>query len=598
MNNAPKTSIKSHIHQASGKEPADLVIKNINIVNVANGTIETGDIAICGNTIIGVYDEYHGKEEIDGTGLYAAPGFIDTHLHIESSLVTPYEFERMVLPLGTTTAVPDPHEMANVIGTEAFDYFLNCAAGTIMDLEVHLSSCVPATPIGTSGATITSSDIEKYKDRAHGLAEVMNIPGVMNADEDMVRKLELYRDGHIDGHMPGVGLSPDHGPMINTLAAAGISTDHECSTMIEATEKQKRGIHILIREGTAAKNLEALMPFITATNSFTSAFCTDDFHPADITEHGHINYIIEKAISLYDPNLHGYDKTQHIINVYRMASFGAAKAFGFKDRGEIAPNKKADIVLLNNLEACEVHSVIKNGKLVTEKLFESRPVVKAAGYNSVKNKDIFEADLQLPSKTSDNTIDLSIVKVLPNDLITPAEDVTLQVKDSVVQPDVTRDILKCAVIERHGKTNGNIGIGFVKGFEFENGAIAASVGHDDHNITVVGASDAEMVLAVNTIKKMGGGYVVVKGDQIEAALPLPIAGLMSDQSYETVAEQEQAIRTAAQSLLPDQKAGLPQPLISLAFISLSVIPDIRICDAGITRNDGTGPKLVWDQRKP
>ena len=319
-------NLEQRIDQAMGNEKADLVIKNVTILNLKTGQKTIGDIAICDDKIVGVCDDYAGREQIDGTGLYATAGFIDTHLHIESSLVTPHEFERMVLPMGTTAAFPDPHEIANVIGTEAFDFFLESASTTIMDLMINLSSCVPATPIGTSGAIINAKDIAPYVTAAHthGLAEVMNIPAVINKDPDMMAKLGLFQDGHIDGHMPGLGLDlgldPAHGKMLNALSAAGIQTDHECSALTEAFEKQRRGINILIREGTAAKNLEALMPLITTENSFSTALCTDDFHPADIVAHGHINHLIAKAIVLYDPAMHGTDKDKHIMNVSRMPS--------------------------------------------------------------------------------------------------------------------------------------------------------------------------------------------------------------------------------------------------------------------------------------
>ncbi|MCI5060478.1 MAG: amidohydrolase family protein, partial [Alphaproteobacteria bacterium] len=410
-------------------------------------------------------------------------------------------------------------------------------------------------------------------------------------------KLQTFQSGHIDGHMPGLGLDmPAHGPLINAVGAAGILTDHECTTMKEALEKSKRGIRILIREGTGCKNLEALMPFITKENSYHTAFCTDDFHPADIAQEGHLNFIIRKAIELYDPELHGPDKQTHIENVYRIATYGAANIFGRNHGmhriGEIAPGAQADIVLLNNLETCDVASVIKSGREVREELFEQRPDVKPVGLHSVKIGKITPDHLKLKSDRTQ----IPVVNVIADNVLTTAATETLENVKGEVLGDVDRDILKCAVIERHGKTNGNIGIGFVRGFEFDKGAIAASVGHDDHNITVVGVSDEEMALAVNTLKDMGGGYVVVKDGKVLAKLALPIAGLMSDSCYQDVASIEDDIRKFCKTLIKNGKEGLPQPLISLAFISLSVIPDIRICDAGITRNTSTGPKLVWDQR--
>ena len=597
------TNLEQRIDAGQGHKKADLVIKNVNIMNMKMGKTYQGDIAIVDNQIVGVCDSYDGVEEIDGTGLYAAPGFIDTHVHIESSLVTPMEFDRMVLPRGTTTVICDPHEMANVRGTESFDFFFECAEAALLDIEVNLSSCVPATPISTSGAAIFAKDLIPYMDRALGLAEVMNIPGVLNKDPDMMQKLGLFQGRHIDGHMPGLGTDPSHGPMINALSAAGISTDHECSkqtpaherkapSITEIFEKMKRGVNILVREGTTAQNLEDLLEIITTENSYSTAFCTDDFHPADIIDNGHINHLIKKALALYDPEIHETSKERHIMNVYRMASYAAALNFGLHDKGLIEPNKRADIVLLSDPETCEIASVIKDGKVITEQSFENRPVVELKGLNSVHIDPITADKLQLKS---DNP-QIPVARVLPNDLITPGFDAELDIKDGALQPDLDKDILKCAVLERHGKTDGNIGIGFVNGFGFKDGAIAASVGHDDHNITVVGANDDDMALAVNTIRDMDGGYVVVKDGEVKAKLALPVAGLMSDQTFEDVAAQERDIRREALALSAEGNSPLTQPLQTLAFISLSVIPDVRICDVGITRNDGKGPVLVNDQR--
>lgn len=591
-------SLKAHIDTAMGRQQADLVVKNVNILDVRTGSIRKGDIAVCGETIVGIYDSYSGKTEIDGSGLYATPGFIDTHYHNESSLVVPAEFERMVLPMGTTTSIWDPHEIANVVGTEAFKFAQKSSAAAIMDIVVHLSSCVPATSIGTSGAVINAEDMKGFLATPPRVAEVMDLGSVLGGEADMMQKLEQGRDGFVDGHMPGVGLHPGDSQVLNALASANIRTDHESTTYDEAIMKRDRGISILIREGTACKNLEALMPYITTANSWISAFCTDDFHPADIVREGHLNYIIRKAISLYDPELNGPDKQAHIVNVYRIATYAAAQIgglnVGLKRRGELTPGAQADIVLIGDLEKCDVKNVIKKGRVVNEELFATRPAVAPVGLNSVKIGEIKPEQFRLAPRDGAN---VSVVKVQGTNILTEAVDTTLPIQNGYLERDTGRDILKAAVIERHGRTNGNIGIGFVQGFELGRGAIAATVGHDDHNITVVGVTDEEMALAVNELKAMGGGYVVVDGKDVLARLPLPVAGLMSDKSFEQVAQEEEAIRAAATSLAAPGKKGLPQPLIIMAFMSLSVIPDIRITDAGITRNAGTGPTLVWDQRK-
>jgi adenine deaminase len=585
---------------------ADLVIKNVTILNVLTDALEVGDVAIKDDIIVGVYDEYGGVQEVDGTGKFVVPGFIDTHLHIESSLVTPLEFDRMVLMKGTTTAFPDPHELANVIGTKAFDYFLECAAATVMDLRVNFSSCVPATNIGTSGARIMADDIAPYVNakHGHGLAEVMNLAAVLGCDPDMLRKIDMF--DHVDGHMPGV----TDGRALNHFAAHRIWTDHECTTMEEALEKHKRGIRVLIREGTGCKNLEALMPFITTERSYSTAFCTDDFHPADIVGEGHLDYVIRKAISLYDPALHGDDKDVHIANIYRMASYAAAEIFGMNSGrrryGEVAAGRVADLVLLNDLESCDVAQVIKDGQLVTEQSFENRPGVDLVGLNSIKSTEIDVAQLQIKSadlpaefEQQGDRVEFPVSEVYAGNVLTGEVLQSLAISDGAVQSDVTQDILKVAVVERHGNSNGNVGIGFVKGFGFNAGAIASSVGHDDHNITVVGANDDDMAAAVNAVTKMQGGYVAVKDGEVLASVSLPIAGLMSDRKFESVAADEVLLREMTDSLVADGHNKLPQPLISIAFIALSVIPNIRITDAGITRNpDGLGPTLIFDQRKP
>jgi adenine deaminase len=526
------------------------------------------------------------------------PGFIDTHVHVESSLVLPYEFERMVLPRGTTTAICDPHEIANVLGTPGLDFFLQSSAGMVMDLRVNLSSCVPATRIGTSGAVLGAPELALYASQAHGLAEVMSLADILDTDPDMMDKLNLFWDRHVDGHMPGIGREAAHRRMLNALAAVNIKTDHESTTMQEALAKQERGIRILIREGTGCKNLEALMPFITTANSFTAAFCTDDFHPADVVRDGHLDYVIRKAIALYRTDHHGADRWQHIVNVYRMASFAAAQIFGFNQqglnrRGEVVPGALADIVLLREIETCDVASVVKAGRPVTEHLFRTRPTITPVGHDSVKIRTVTAADFQLKSANPE----VVVIGVIPDNVLTSAIHARLEIRDGELCADSTRDILKAAVLERHGRSAGNIGIGFVSGFQLQRGAIASTVGHDDHNITVVGVKDQDMAIAVNALKAMGGGYVVVDDGGVVASLPLPVAGLMSETSFEETACREEEIRTTARALLNDGVAGLPQPLISTSFLSLSVIPDARLCDAGLTRNDGTGPRLVWDQRR-
>lgn len=581
------SALKNQIDQAMGREPADVVIKNVKILNVLTGDISAGDIAICGERIIGTHYSYKGKTEIDGSLLYAVPGFIDTHVHIESSLVTPHEFEKMVLPNGTTTIIADPHEMGNVLGTAAFDYFMNCRESLLVDMQLGLSSCVPSTPIGTSGARIDAKDIRSFAQAADThLAEVMDIAAVLNVNPDMLEKLEIFGNRHIDGHMPGVGMVPDRDrPILNALASAGIKTDHECSTIEEAREKMKRGIRILIREGTAAKNLEALIPLVNDKTAPLMAFCTDDYHPADIAENGHINHLIARSIGMYDELIHG-DEHGYITNIYRMASYSGADIFNLnrvaRPRGEISPGYQADIVLLKDLKTCDPVHVLKKGRIVTSESFKPAPEPDPRFLETVKCSALQPADLQI----SYNERGFTAIRVQENTLLTSAEQVSPPRYGNIVTADPDQDLLKAAVIERHGK-GGGVGLGFVRGFGFKKGAIACSVGHDDHNITAIGTNDEDISFAINRLRDLQGGYVVVENEKVLAELALPVAGLMSDQDNQSVTLREQAVRRAASQL----GGSLKQPFILAAFLALSVIPDARLTDKGLTRNDGTGPQL-------
>ena len=364
-------TIMRRVAQGQGHEPADLVIRNVRLFDLVTGDLIPTDIAICGDRIVGTYGEYVGVQTIDGAGRIAVPGFIDTHLHVESSLVTPFEFDRCVLPHGVTTAICDPHEMANVLGRAAFDYFLAAAERTIMDLRVNLSSCVPATSMETSGAVLNVDDLLAYRDhqKVIGLAEFMNIPGVLNGDPGCVDKLAAFADGHIDGHAPLM-----RGKALNGYLAAGISTDHEATAADEALEKVRKGMTVLIREGSVCKDLEALVPLLNVATSPFFAFCTDDRNPLEIAHEGHLDFLIRRAIEL------GVEP----LAAYRAASLSAATAFGLKDRGQIAPGKRADIVLLDDLERCQVSDVISAGRLVNDALFAGREIVSPVGLESVK----------------------------------------------------------------------------------------------------------------------------------------------------------------------------------------------------------------------
>ncbi|MFT8808529.1 adenine deaminase [Gluconobacter sp.] len=553
-------TIMRRVAQGQGREPADLVIRNVRLFDLVTGDLIPTDIAICGDRIVGTYGEYEGRQTIDGAGRIAVPGFIDTHLHVESSLVTPFEFDRCVLPHGVTTAICDPHEMANVLGRSAFDYFLSAAERTIMDLRVNLSSCVPATSMETSGAVLNVDDLLAYRDhpKVIGLAEFMNIPGVLNGDPGCVDKLAAFADGHIDGHAPLMRGKP-----LNGYLAAGISTDHEATTAKEALEKVRKGMTVLIREGSVCKDLQALVPLLTVSTSPFFAFCTDDRNPLEIAHEGHLDFLIRRAIEL------GVEP----LAAYRAASLSAATAFGLKDRGQIAPGKRADIVLLDDLERCEVSDVVSAGRLVDDALFASREIVQPVGLESVKlPRPVTVQDMRVEGSGSNRPV----MGLIPGQIITDFLHLDLPEKESSVLPDPGQDVAKVCVVARHGH-NDNIGRGFVRGFGLKAGALASSVGHDSHNICVVGTSDADMVCAVNHLEKTGGGFVAVRDGQVLAELRLPVAGLMSDAPYEDVRDDLIILRKAAK----DMGVVLEEPFLQLAFLPLPVIPHLKITDFGM-----------------
>ena len=556
--------LRRAILQGQGAEPADLVLKGGRFLDLVSGDLVSSDIAITGNRISGTFGSYSGRHEVDIAGKTVVPGFIDTHLHIESSLVTPLEFDRCVLRHGVTTAICDPHEIANVLGAEGIRFFLDSAAATIMDLRVQLSSCVPATHLETSGAALCAGDLKPFMDhpKVIGLAEFMNFPGVLAADPGALEKISLFSGRHIDGHAPLL-----RGMALNGYLAAGIRTDHETTTAAEALEKLSKGMHILIREGSVSKDLHALIPIMTERNAPFLALCTDDRNPLDIAEEGHLDFMIRTAIA---------EGVEPLV-AYRAASISAARAFRLHDRGLVAPGWRADLVVLDDLEACRVAQVISAGRIVNAALFETRADVQPVGYGSVKSNPVTPADFNMPG----NGRALPVIGVLPGKIITAHLTMDLPVREGLVQCDPAQDAIKVAVVERHG-INGNIGRGFVHGFGLKHGAIGSTVGHDSHNICVVGVSDADMALAVNHLREIGGGFVVVRDGAVLAELALPIAGLMSDRSFEAVRDALIPLRQAAKSL----GTVLPEPFLQVAFLPLPVIPHLKISDRGLVDVDG------------
>ena len=586
--------LQDTIDQAAGFKPADFLLKNAKVLNLVNGNIELSDIAINRRSgmIVSTYEQgLQGIEELDLEGeLFAVPGFIDCHVHVESSMVTPQVFDEAVLRRGTTTAFCDPHEISNVLGEDALRYFIASSENMIMDLMVGLSSCVPATGLETSGAALDATALAQFIDHpnVYGVAEFMSIGEVLDHNDIALEKLEKFADHHIDGHMPfGVTTA-----MMNAMKSCGIRNCHENTDLEHAREKLRRGIQVFIREGTVCKDANTLAALVNAFQSPFLGFCTDDRNPVDIAEEGHIDHIIRTLIA------EGAD----LATVYRIASWSAANHFGmasrntkgWKPRGLIAADNLADIVLLKNLEDCAIHSVYKAGRLVTQASFEQRESVKPVGYGSIRISKISSKDLRQWGSAQN----VDVIGLIKDQVVTTYQQMTVNSgPDNELLADPDQDIMHVAVIERHGRSNGNIARGFVQGFGVTQGAMAVSVGHDSHNITVVGTNVDDMVVAVNRIIDINGGKTVVKDGEIIGELALPVAGLMSDKTQVTETAQDQrALLQAVAQLESDWE----DPLMMLGFLPLCVIPDAKITDFGITRfNPAEGimkPALIDDQR--
>ncbi|WP_183695168.1 adenine deaminase [Rhizobium lusitanum] len=555
--------LERYIDQGVGREPADIVLKGGRFFDLVTGELVASDIAICGDRIVGTCGDYQGREEIDISGRIVVPGFIDTHLHIESSLVTPHEFDRCVLPYGVTTVICDPHEIANVLGTDGIQYFLDSSLETIMDIRVQLSSCVPATHLETSGADLPIEKLLPFRDhpKVIGLAEFMNFPGVVYKDPICMAKLDAFQGGHIDGHAPLL-----RGYDLNGYLSAGIRTEHESTTAEEALEKIRKGMHILVREGSVSKDLHALMPILTERLSPYLALCTDDRNPLDIAEQGHLDYMIRTAVA------HGVEP----LAIYRAASISAARAFGLRDRGLVAPGWRADLVIIDSLENCKAETVFSAGRRVTTELFATRKPVSPVGLDSVRASPINAADFGVPATEGES----SVIGVIPGKIITEHRRYRLPLKGNQTDLDLGNDIIKVAVIERHGK-NGNHANGFVQGFGLKKGAIASTVGHDSHNICVVGVNEDDMARAANRLSEINGGFVVVESGIVTGEIALPIAGLMSLEPYESVRDTLHHLRQAAYAL----GATLEEPFLQLAFLPLPVIPHLKISDRGLVDVD-------------
>jgi adenine deaminase len=552
------------IDQARRKGPADLVIKSVGIFDLTSGDIAKGDIAIAGDRIVGTHESYSGAMEINGNGLVAVPGFIDSHVHCESTLVAPLEFDRCVVPRGTTTAICDPHEICNVLGARGLRFFLKCAEVTVMDLRVQLSSCVPATHLETSGARLEAKDLLPFKKhpKVLGLAEMMNVPGVLNKDPVVLKKLAAFSDVQIDGHAPLLS-SYD----LNAYIASGMRNCHETTSVAEAREKLAKGMQILVREGTVSKDLAALAELITTERAPFLAFCTDDRNPLDIAEEGHIDYMIRAAIG----------RGVRPLDAYRAATWSAARHFGLFDRGLVAPGQRADIVLLEDLGTAKVHSVICRGAPVTPDRFRTRPDVGLVGLDSMKLRPVTANTFHVPAGAGESP---PVIGIRPGQILTDRLAINVSSREGAFVADPHLDILKVAVLGRH-TSHGSVGHGFVKGFGLVRGAIASSIGHDSHNVCVIGCNDHDMAAAVNRLIELRGGFAAAAEGRIVGELALPVAGLMSDRPFEEVEQGLRKLRTAVAAL----GTTLHEPFLQMAFLALPVIPHLRITDKGLVDVD-------------
>ena len=561
-----KESLKKLIDVAAGRVPADVVIKNCKIVNVFSGKISEGNIALCDGQIAGIGD-YEGKEVIDAEGRYAAPGFIDSHIHIESSYVSPEEIGRLLVPHGGTTIIADPHEIVNVCGIDGLDYMMEAAKRTALDIKYVLPSCVPATPFEHAGAVINAPEMEEpiTRDNILGLGEFMNFPGVIMADDMVLEKLLVAKkEGKfIDGHGPGIT-----GKELNAYTSAGILADHECSTVEEMNDRLERGLYILLRQGSACHNLRPLLKGMTEMNSRRCLLCSDDRQPKTILHEGHLDNHLRICVE------EGVDP----VTAIRMATLNAAECFGLKDRGAIAPGYRADIVLLDDLKDFKVNKVFVEGKLTASEgtyLPEIEPYDISSVKGSVIVKDFSTEKLKMHLKSNK----VNVIGILPGGVVTAKEtaEITLDENGEFVRnPEV--DIVKVAVVERHQGT-GNVACGFLKGYGIKEGAVALSIAHDSHNIIVVGVSDEEMAFAVESLIAQEGGIVLVKDGKVVESMPMPIAGLMSDQSGEWVDQKLTDIHEKAFSELGIN--GDVEPVMTLCFMSLAVIPEVKLTDMGL-----------------
>ncbi|MBF0367116.1 MAG: adenine deaminase [Oligoflexia bacterium] len=560
-------SLSRLVKVASGKSRGDLLLKNCKIVNVFSSKIEEGDVLISDRKIagVGVYERKHAHQLIDIKGAYVAPGLIDAHVHIESAMVSPFEFAKAIVPLGTTSVIVDPHEIANVLGQDGIKFMLESSKNNHISFYFMLPSCVPATHLETSGSTLLAKDLEPFIDEpwVRGIGEVMNFPAVIGAHHDILKKVLIGKQKRVDGHAPGVS-----GHALNAYVAAGILSDHECVTTAEAREKLARGMKILIREGSCAKNLETLLPLVEEKNCARFSFCTDDRLPEDLVAREHINYCVKRAVKL------GLDPVMAI----KMATINTAEHYKIERKGAVVPGYWADLIVFDNFKNFNIQKVFRSGQVVALdfKFTAKSRKRKTSPIRGTVNVGHF-SEQKLKIKEVKHKA-LRVIKLIKNQLLTEEMQYRPRCFDAArnILSDVEHDILKIAVVERH-LASGHVGVGFVHGFGLKQGAIASTVAHDSHNIIIIGTNDGDMEIAVKSLIESQGGEIVVLDGKVKALLPLPIAGLMSKKSVQEVNKQKQKL------LLEARKQGvrLENPFITMSFLSLPVIPKLKLTDRGL-----------------
>ena len=569
------------VNAARGDTPADLVLKNCQIIDVFSSKIEKGDIAITDGIIVGI-GSYHGKKEIDIKNRFVSPGFIDGHVHIESSMLTPPQFAKIIVPKGTTSVIADPHEIANVSGVEGIKYMIFSSIFGPLNVNMMIPSCVPATAFETSGAIITAEDIDKIKNSKGilGLGEVMNYPGVIFGDQEVHKKLEVMSNFVKDGHAPSVS-----GKQLNAYKVSGIKTDHECTTAEELIEKVARGMYIHLREGSATRNVKVLSKGITKENSRRLLFCTDDFvrcfslydkHPEDVRLEGHINYNIRLAIE------NGVDP----ITAIQMASINIAECYCLDKVGGIAPGYYADLVIFESLEKIDVDEVFIKGELVAKgnkALFD--PVLYTNGFvtNTINIKDSENISFDIPLKSKR----VKVIKLIENNVTTTKVIREVNITNGIYQHNTELDILKLAVVERHHQT-GNVGLGFVEGYGLKNGAVAMTISHDSHNLIIIGDNDSDMKIAMKEIERIQGGITLVNNGEVVDSIRLEVAGLMTNTEVKDIEKKLKFMGSRARKMGVNDKVD--DTFLSLAFMSLPVIPELKLTDKGLF--DVTEFKLV------